>query len=138
MQILVIDGQGGKMGKTIVEQLRLACPEASLLAIGTNSIATSAMLNAGAQQGATGENPVVVNAPKAQYIVGPIGILTPNALLGEITPAMAHAIGASDAKKVLLPVNRCGVYVVGTRQETLREYVHQAVQYITNSINSAE
>ncbi|MDL2215739.1 DUF3842 family protein [Ruminococcaceae bacterium OttesenSCG-928-N02] len=138
MNILVIDGQGGKMGKALVEQLREACPQATLTAVGTNSIATSVMLQAGAQQGATGENPVMVNAMLARYIVGPIGILTPNALLGEITPAMAAAVGASGAKKVLIPANQCGVHVVGTKKATLKEYVRQAVEYITNDMKEAQ
>ena len=99
MKIIVIDGQGGKMGKGVVEQLKKAHPGLELIAVGTNSIATSAMLKAGADAGATGENPVVVNSRDADIIIGPIGIVIANSLLGEITPAMAVAVGAVPPRK---------------------------------------
>ena len=107
MTIMVIDGQGGKMGKGLVEMLKKSCPEDEILAIGTNSIATAAMLKAGADAGATGENPAVVTSRTADIIVGPMGIVIADSLMGEITPKMAVAIGQSPAKKVLIPVNRC-------------------------------
>ncbi len=132
MKILVIDGQGGRMGKALVEKLIEMCTDIEIIAVGTNSTATAAMLKAGAQKGATGENPVVVNAPWAEVIVGPIGILTPNALLGEITPKMAFAIGNASAKKVLLPVSRCGIEVVSTQELPLAEYVNMAALSIAN------
>ena len=97
MKIIVIDGQGGKMGRTVIEQLKSAYPGMELYAIGTNSIATSAMLKAGAEYGATGENPAIVNSRDADIIIGPIGIVIADSLMGEITPAMAAAIGASKA-----------------------------------------
>src|SRR5690554_5015362 len=100
MKLLVIDGQGGRMGKLLVEQIRASFPDQHITAIGTNSIATSAMLKAGANEGATGENPVVCNAADADIIVGPIGIIIPDSLLGEITPAMAQALGRSRAQKI--------------------------------------
>jgi hypothetical protein len=114
VRIAVIDGQGGGIGKTIVEKLKRELPDAEVLALGTNAIATAAMLKAGADEGATGENAVVVNAPKVDLIVGVIGIISANAMLGELTPAIARAVSESPAQKILLPLNRCGIEVVGT------------------------
>ena len=94
MKILVVDGQGGKLGRQLVERLIPACPEAEITAVGTNSLATSAMRKAGTVRAATGENAVVVNCRTADVIVGPIGIVIADALLGEITPAMAAGAGA--------------------------------------------
>lgn len=99
MKIVIIDGQGGKMGKMIVEQLKEKYPSLQLIAIGTNSIATAAMMKAGADYGATGENPVVVASKDADIIIGPIGIVIADSMLGEVTPAMAKAIGQSKAEK---------------------------------------
>ena len=126
--LLVIDGQGGRMGKSIVEQMKRNFPEDEILAIGTNSIATAAMLKAGADAGATGENPAIVGCRTADLIIGPLGIVIADSLLGEITPAMAAAIGQSRAKKILLPVNRCQHYVVGCRDLPLGELVRMAVE----------
>ena len=130
MNILVIDGQGGKMGAALTEQIKKSVPDAEVIAIGTNSLATAAMLRAGADAAATGENPVVVNSARADIIVGPIGIIAANALLGEITPKMAAAVSESPAKKILIPVNRCAVTVVGVEEKTLSEYVRDSISYI--------
>lgn len=130
MKIMVIDGQGGRMGKSIVEQMKKNFPEDEILAIGTNSIATAAMLKAGANAGATGENPAVVGCRTADIIIGPMGIVIADSLMGEITPEMAVAIGQSDAKKVLIPVNRCQHFVVGCRELPLGEYVKLAVEEV--------
>ena len=129
MTIMVIDGQGGKMGKGLVEMLKKSCPEDEILAIGTNSIATAAMLKAGADAGATGENPAVVTSRTADIIVGPMGIVIADSLM-EITPKMAVAIGQSPAKKVLIPVNRCQHFVVGCRDVSMGEYVKLAVEEV--------
>ena len=118
------------MGKSIVEQLKKQFPEAEILAVGTNSIATAAMLKAGADEGATGENPAVVGCRQADLIIGPMGIVIADSLLGEITPAMAVAIGQSPAKKILLPVNRCQHFVVGCRELPLGEYVRLVVEAV--------
>ena len=126
MKIVVIDGQGGRIGKAIIEQLRAKACSDYLLAVGTNSIATSAMIKAGADAGATGENPVVVASRDADVIIGPIGIIAADSMLGEITPKMAEAIGQSRARKVLVPVNRC-FEVAGVREMSLSQYVEQAV-----------
>lgn len=130
MKIIIIDGQGGKMGKSVVEQLKKAHPDLAVLAIGTNSIATSAMLKAGASGGATGENPVIVNSRDADLIIGPIGIVMPNALLGEITPAMAEAVSTSAAHKILIPVNRCNHFVVGCQDLSLGDYIRLVCEHV--------
>ena len=130
MKIMVIDGQGGRMGKSIVEQMKREFPQDEILAVGTNSIATAAMLKAGADAGATGENPAVVGSESSDVIVGPMGIVIADSLFGEVTPAMAVAIGRSRAKKVLIPVNRCQHFVVGCRDLSLGEYVKLAVEEV--------
>ena len=137
MKILVIDGQGGRMGKAMIEQLRAAHPELELIAIGTNSIATATMLKAGADAGATGENPVVVNCADAHIIIGPIGIVIANSLLGEITPTMAAAIGSSKAEKILIPVNRCHNYVAGAMDLGLNEYIQCVIRRVEQLLTEA-
>lgn len=122
-KITIIDGQGGKIGKTIIEQLKKAYPEQEIYAIGTNSLATAAMLKAGADYGATGENPCIVNAQDSDIIIGPVGIVFANALLGEITPAIATAVGASKAYKILIPMNRCNHHIVGCSDAGLAENI---------------
>lgn len=113
MTILVIDGQGGKLGRSLVENIRREFPEAELVAVGTNSMATAAMMKGGAVRAATGENPVVVACRSADIIVGPLGIAIADSLMGEISPAMANAVAASSARRVLIPMNLCGTYVAG-------------------------
>lgn len=133
--IVVIDGQGGRMGSLFIERWKKQGKvQAEIVAVGTNSAATSAMLKAGADKAATGENPVVVNARKADYIVGPIGILAADALLGEVTAVMAESVARSDARKLLIPVNSCGFYVAGVGGYTLSELVDDAVDMIGQSI----
>jgi len=107
-------------------------PELELYAIGTNSLATSAMLKAGADFGATGENPCIVNAQDSDIIVGPVGIVVANALLGEITSAIATAVGASKAYKVLIPTNRCNHYVVGCNEKGLSENIRLACEKVSS------
>lgn len=134
MKITIIDGQGGRIGKSIIEQLKKKHAELELYAIGTNSIATSAMLKAGADYGATGDNAVIVNAADSDLIVGPIGIVFANALLGEITPAIASAIAASKAFKILIPVNRCNHYVAGCKEAPMGEYIRIAIEKIESML----
>lgn len=107
--VAVVDGLGGGIGKSLVEKLKKRCPGVRVRALGTNSEATGRMLKAGADDGATGENAIVVNAGKAQIIVGVLTILSSGGLLGEITPAMARAVGESGAVKILIPMDRCGI-----------------------------
>ena len=130
MKILVIDGQGGGLGKQLVAALSAQCPQAQLTAVGTNSLATSAMRKAGAVRTATGENAVVVNCRHADVIVGPIGIVIADALLGEITPAMAAAVCQSGARRVLVPINHCENYVVGVPDQPVSQLVATAAQKV--------
>ena len=130
MNVLVIDGQGGGLGRQLVAAISAACPEARLTAVGTNSLATSAMLKAGTVHAATGENAVVVNCRTADVIVGPIGIVIADALLGEITPAMATAVCQSQATRVLIPVNHCENYIVGVPEQPISDLVAAAVQKV--------
>lgn len=135
MKVVVIDGQSGRIGQLFIEKVVRAGLSCDLIAIGANAIATSAMLKAGAAQGATGENPVIVACRTADIIVGPIGILAADAMLGEITPAMAAAVGRSSAKKLLLPVNLCNNIVVGTQNLSLSRVLDEAVSTLQQILN---
>jgi len=118
-----------------VEKLRREFPEdVEILAIGTNALATSVMLKAGANEGATGENAVVFNAPRVDLILGPVSIMFPNAMLGEMTPSMATAISSSPAKKVLIPLARSGVEIVGLRSEPLPHMIEDLVARVRRSL----
>ena len=128
MKIVVIDGQGGRLGCLLVEQIKARLPQAQVCALGTNTAATAAMLKAGADFGATGENPVVRNVADADGVLGPVGVVVANAILGEVTPAMAEAVGSCRAKKFLIPMNSCGVIVAGVEELPLSAYVSQAVE----------
>lgn len=130
MKVVVIDGQSGRMGQLLIDRMRAAGLPCEILAVGTNALATAAMLKAGADAGATGENPVLVACRTADIIAGPIGILSADSLLGEITPAMAVAIGQSPAKKVLLPVNQCSNIVVGTQSLSLSKLMDETVELL--------
>lgn len=134
MKIVVIDGQGGKIGTVLVKQLKQSLPELKIMAIGTNSIATASMLKAGAELGATGENPVMVNCVDADIIIGPLGIVLANAFLGEVTPAMAQAVAESPAQKILIPVNKCRAAVAGVREQSLSEYIQLAIDQVKEII----
>ena len=130
MKVVVIDGQSGRMGQLFIERAKAAGVNCELLAVGTNSLATVAMMKAGAAQGATGENPVLVACRTADIIVGPIGILAADSLMGEITPAMAVAVGQSSAKKLLLPVNQCNNIVAGVPSLSLAKLMDEAVELL--------
>ena len=130
MRVVVIDGQSGRMGQLFIERAAAATLPCEIAAIGTNAIATAAMLKAGAKAGATGENPVLVACRTADVIVGPIGILAADSLMGEITPAMAVAVGQSSAKKLLLPVNHCNNIVAGTKDLPLSKLMDEAVELL--------
>ena len=129
-QVVVIDGQSGRMGQLFIERAKTAGVSCRLLAVGTNAIATSAMLKAGADAGATGENPILVACRTADVIVGPIGILAADSLLGEITPTMAVTIGQAPARKLLLPVNQCNNIVAGTMNLSLSKLMEEAVEVL--------
>ena len=128
MNMLVIDAQGGGMGRMLVEGLKKALPEQPITAVGTNALATAAMLKAGADQAATGENAIRVCAAKADIILAPIGMVLADAMLGEVTAEMAAAIGRSPAHRILLPVNRCLTTVAGAEKVTMSDAVARAVE----------
>ena len=128
MKIVVIDGQGGRLGCLLVERVKVRLPQAQVYALGTNSAATAAMLRAGADFGATGENPVVRGVADADGVLGPVGVVVANAILGEVTPAMAGAVGSCRARKCLVPMNSCGVTVAGVEELPLPAYAAQAVE----------
>ena len=135
MKIAVVDGQGGGIGRSIVEKLKSELPEdISILALGTNSVATGQMLKAGADEGATGENAIVHNMQHVDIVVGVIAILAANSMMGELSPAMAMAIGGSHTYKVLLPINRCHIEVAGIPDQPLAKHIDAAVTAVKKYI----
>lgn len=130
INILVIDAQGGGIGKQIVTAIKQNILNAEITVVGTNSTATSAMLKAGAHNAATGENAVVVGCRKANIIVGPIGIVIADSLCGEITPIMAQAIGQSNAKRILIPINHCDNIVIGVPDLSIATLIQGVVKEI--------
>lgn len=137
MRIAVIDGQGGGMGKAIVEKLRAEFGDTiNIIALGTNALAAALMLKAGADEGASGENAIAYCSPKVDAILGPIGIIAANSMLGELTPLMARAIAESPAKKVLIPLNRCNIYMAGIKGEPLPNYIEDAVGQIRSMVKA--
>lgn len=134
--ILVMDGQGGQLGSQIIRALTARYPGISITAVGTNAVATSAMMKAGAAKAATGENPVMVACRKAKIIIGPIGIVIADSLLGEVTPAMAVAVGQADAVRILLPMNRCENMVAGVGHLPAGALIQDAVEKVAGIIES--
>ena len=128
--LLVIDGQGGGFGRALIERLRCEGLPVRLHAVGTNSLATSAMLKAGADTGATGENAVLVGCRHADLIAGPIGIVMANSMMGEFSPAMAAAVAESAAARVLIPVSRCDTYVAGATELNFSQSLDKAVELL--------
>ncbi len=127
MKILVVDGQGGKMGRLIIESILAKYPDAEITAVGTNSIATAQMMKANPKNCATGENAVIVGCRRNNFIVGPIGIAIADSLFGEITPSMSLAVGQSEAKKILIPISKCNNYVAGVEDKTAAQLIKAAV-----------
>ncbi|MBE6113456.1 MAG: DUF3842 family protein [Erysipelotrichaceae bacterium] len=123
MKIVVIDGQGGRIGKMIIEEISDMVIGHEVVAIGTNALATSSMIKGGATLAATGENPVVVNVRDADVVIGPIGIIVADSLLGEVTEKMAVAVASSKAKKILVPISKCNQVVVGVQELPLSKYI---------------
>jgi hypothetical protein len=139
MRIAVIDGQGGGVGRALVAELRgRLAPGHTIVALGTNALATSVMLKAGTNEGATGENAIVYNANRVDVIAGPIGIVLANAMLGELTPEMARAVAESPAKKVLIPIEKCQIHVVGAVSQPMALSVEQAAAYIVSLVECGQ
>ena len=135
MKVLIIDGQGGGLGRQLVTVIKERYPQVEVMAVGTNSLATGAMLRAGADQAATGENSVVVASARADVIMGPVGIVIADSMLGEITPKMAQAVGQSRAKRILIPVNLCDNIVVGVSDASMSKNVQNAADALGTLIN---
>lgn len=139
MNILVIDGQGGGIGRQLIEAVRRLCGEGPhIWAVGTNAAATQAMLRSGANEGATGENPALVLSAKADLLLGPLGIVLADSMLGEITPAIAAAVGRSPAHKILVPLSRCGVEIAGLASPALSESIRCAAERVQALLEAAE
>lgn len=131
MRIAVIDGKGGGIGKAIIEKIRSSFgDDMEILALGTNALATALMLKAGADEGASGENAIVANAPKVDVIMGSIGIILANSMLGELSALMAKAVAESPAKKILIPLDKCNIFVAGIKSEPLPDYIEDAVEIL--------
>ncbi len=128
MRLAIVDGQGGGIGATIIKGLRQVIgQDIEILALGTNSTATSRMMKAGANRGATGENAIVTTCKKVDLIIGPISIIMADSMMGELTPAMASAISSSEARKILLPLSQENVILVGASGEPLPHLVQEAI-----------
>ena len=132
--IAVIDGQGGGMGRALTEAVKKNFPDLRVRALGTNALATAAMLKGGADEGATGENAVSFGAGRAHILLGPVGILAANGLLGEVTPRMAEAIGASEAVKILLPSQRCSIRLAMGPAQPLQYYLDDAMRLLDEEV----
>lgn len=135
MNLLVIDGQGGQLGSQIIRAIRTRYNDINIVAVGTNATATTSMIKAGANQGATGENPVIVASRKADVIIGPVGIVIADSLLGEITPKMAVAIGQSNATKILVPINKCENLVAGVPNLTTTALIDDTLNKLQETIS---
>lgn len=135
MNILVVDAQGGGIGKQIVSAIKKQLPEIEITAVGTNALALSVMLKAGADHGATGENAVIVGCRNADVIIGPVGIVIADSLFGEITPAMAVAIGQSRAKRILIPMNHCDNIIVGVDDLNINKLLSCMIQELRKCFN---
>lgn len=132
MNILVIDAQGGGIGRQLITKLLEKLPEADIVAAGTNSMATNAMIKAGAKKAATGENAIRYCASQADIITGPIGIIVANAMLGEIAPVISESVGSSSATKVLVPVTHCNTIIAGPKDLPIKDCIEDAVDRIVN------
>ena len=137
MNILVMDAQGGGIGKQVVTAVRTRFPDVTITAVGTNAAATTAMLRAGADEGATGENAAVVCCRRADVIIGPVGIVIADAMLGEVTPRMAVAVGQSAAKRILIPVNHCANFIAGVADLSVGRLVDSVVAEREKTVRSA-
>ena len=134
MKIVILDAQGGGIGKQVVTAVRTRFPDVTITAVGTNAAATTAMLRAGADEGATGENAAVVCCRRADVIIGPVGIVIADAMLGEVTPRMAVAVGQSAAKRILIPVNHCANFIAGVADLSVGRLVDSVVAELEKTV----
>ena len=134
MNILIIDGQGGKMGKKLVESIKESFPSLNIMAVGTNSTATAAMIKGGAEKAATGENAVAVACRTADVIVGPVGIVIADSLFGELTPGMALSVAQSNATRILIPVNKCDNIIAGVKDLSVTELLEDVIKRLSEII----
>lgn len=130
MLVVVIDGQGGGMGRSIAEKLSAELPEIEIIAVGTNTTATANMLKGGAALGATGENAVLYNCARADVVIGPIGVFFANSMLGEVTPKIAEALASCRAEKIAIPVSRCHINIMGLKEYSLAAHIAEAVETV--------
>lgn len=134
--ILIVDAQGGGLGRQLISSIRKEIGSLRILAVGTNTAATSAMLKAGADEAATGENSVLVASRKADFIIGPIGMVIANAMLGEITPLMARAIAESGAKRIMIPFSNCDNYIAGVADFSTGRLIQDAVAQLKKQLTN--
>ena len=132
MNILIIDAQGGGIDRQLISHIKRKLPDLYITAVGTNSMATTAMLKAGANQGATGENSVAVACRRADIIIGPIGIIVADSMIGEITPSIANAITQADAERILIPFSNCNTYIAGMSDIHMRKLINAAIDELRN------
>jgi hypothetical protein len=138
LKIAVIDAQGGGLGKVIVERIKQKLPRAEVIALGTNVIATNAMLKAGADKAATGENAIVFSVRDVDAIIGGIGIVAANSMMGEISPKIAEAISSSYAVKVLIPIGKCHMFIPGSDSYTIHELIDMGISHITQCLSNSQ
>lgn len=134
MKILIIDAQGGGLGRQLVASVKKEFPQAEIFAVGANALATANMLKAGPDHAATGENSVIVGCRNTDLIIGPVGIAIADSMYGEITPAMAAAVGGSDVKKLLIPMNHCNNIIVGVKNTSMSEMLEEALKELRKII----
>jgi hypothetical protein len=137
MNILIIDGQGGQLGAQLVKEITVQFPDLTLTAVGTNTVATASMMKAGAKQASTGENPVLVACRKADVIIGPVGIVIADSLLGEVTPKMAVAVGQADAARILIPMNKCENLIAGISGVNTASLIADAMEKLRAVVKAA-
>lgn len=134
--VAVIDGQGGGIGNAIIQKLKSKVPNIKIQALGTNSSATRNMIKAGADEGATGENAIIYNVKNADIIMGVLAILMPNSMLGELTPKMSEAIGASHAMKILIPLARCNIKVAIPGEYNIQQCIDYSIELVNDYLKN--